>query len=235
MPDLISTENQEIIARELAACDVSPEDIHWAISKLDAAALRFSRGGEKTRMKKRSPKTLMKQINRVKSLTGAAREKAIQEAVEMGLDQEALELLGNDELAQSLREYEHHRSALDRLNPEHFGPYSNRDFPEARRFIYLCLGVWTTTAGRVRFAVYKDEAIGPLARFLTAAAADAYTARGLKIPSLDALRQRAKRLAGAVAADDFEMLDFFLPIDRSVSADDEIDQLDDYFWFPPKK
>ncbi|MCL1630105.1 hypothetical protein M3N55_15370 [Roseibaca sp. V10] len=230
MPEMISPANQEVIARELAACDVSSEDIQWAISKLDRAAARFSRTTQKGGMKKRSPKTLTKQINKVENLTGKARAQAIKDAEEMGLDSEALNLLGTDKQVQSLREYAHNLEVLDRLNPEHFSPLANKDFREARTLMFWCIGVWSVTAGLVRFSNNDREDCGPMGRFLTAASTDAYIARGHEVPSPNALRLKAKRLDSALGAAAFVWNDFFEMLEREDMADDELDPFEDLFY-----
>ena len=204
MPELISRENRAIIARELAARDIPPETIQWAVEELDKAARQFVEDLRRRRGKRHSPENLSRQIDKVQTSRGEDRVAAIRQAEKMGLDSEALELLANDQGELNLHQLAHKHGVLERLNPAHFSPLANKAFPEARRFMFKCLAVWIFTVGEVRFSNNAREDGGPLGRFLTAAKMDVYLRENLKVPSAEAFRKNARRVEAAFDAIAFD-------------------------------
>ncbi|ATX65231.1 hypothetical protein [Roseinatronobacter bogoriensis] len=207
MPEMISTGNKAIINRELVARGVSPAQIAWAIAELDQAACDFVQDMRTVRPKRRSGKTLKKQVEKIAGSTGEARAANIRDAVEMGLDPEALELFVNAKPTHTLHEAIYRLEVLDRLDVEWVPKPANSAFPQARRFMLNCIGIWIVTDGEIRFSTNARQDGGPLGRFLRAAKTDAYlkaaennaTREGAKkirpkLPSAEGLRKSAQRL-----------------------------------------
>ncbi|QOL82660.1 hypothetical protein [Pseudooceanicola spongiae] len=230
MPEMISPENQEVIARELAARDVSPDTINWAIKKLDFAARRFAHERWKPSRRTHNPPALVAQINKVKELTGEAQEKAICRAKDMGLDPEAIDLISDPRRANSLIELVRNQEILSRIDQAHFEEFSNRTCPLTNRFQVICIGVWLGTGGEIRFSNNQRNDGGPLGRFLTAALTDAYRAAKIETPTSESLRKKIPRLKAAVDTEGFDWESNFSQETQADFEDcDDLDFLDGYF------
>jgi hypothetical protein len=230
MPEMISPANQEIIARELAARDVSPDTIYWAIEKLDFAARRFAYEQWKPSRRPHNPAALVAQINKVKELKGKAQEKAIRRAKDMGLDAEALALISAPKRATTLIDFARNQEILQRIDPEYFEEFANRSCRLTNRFQVTGIGVWLAIGGEVRFSNNTKNDGGPLGRFLTAASTDAYQAAKIMTPTSESLRKKIPRLKAALDAEGFDWEENFSQETQvEVEGYDDLDFLDEYF------
>lgn len=180
MPAMISPKNQTAIERELAARGVDEDTIEWGLEKIDRAARRFVDAKSRPSRRRFGPIILAKQIEKVKSLSGAAQVKAVRVAKDMGLDSEAIDVLARSKRAQTLVEHARDAQVLMRLNPQYFEQVAKRTCLKTDMFQVTCMGVWLAAGGEVRFSINDKNDGGPFGRFLTAAFFDAYTAAGVR-------------------------------------------------------
>ncbi|WP_340240388.1 hypothetical protein [Sulfitobacter pontiacus] len=216
MPDIIASEHEDLIVRELTAREVDRDTIEWALEKIDRAARRFVEAKSLPSKRRYGPEILAKQIDKVKSLSGAAQNRAVLLAKEMGLDSEAIDLLAHPRRAKKLVEIARDQEILARLDPWYFEEIPKRTSLVTNSFQVTCIGVWLATEGKVRFSTNERNDGGPFGRFLTAAFFDAYSKAGLRVPTPEAIRKKITRLKVAVDAEGFDWaanFSFETPID----------------------
>jgi ribosomal protein S10 len=230
MTEIISSEQQEVIARELAARDVDDDTIEWGLKKIDRAARHFVDAKSRPSKRRHGPLILAEQIEKVKSLSGTAQDRAVRLAKEMGLDSEAIDLLAHPRRAETLMELARDHDILTRLDTTYFEEIAKRTCSATNRFQVTCIGVWLATGGEVRFSTNDRNDGGPFGRFLTAAFIDAYRASGVRMPTPDGIRKKITRLKSAVDAEGFDWGANFSPeIESYVENLDQLDLIDQYF------